>query len=100
MAKEPEPKTDVLAETEQYLAWIAEEPDEEVTYHLELNNVTLHFFQEEWDEFLSLVQQSEDSEETDPDTIYELEYSNLIIQFAYEDWNEFLELIQLLPKKK
>ena len=50
-----EPATDVIAETEDYLAWRATEPDGEITYHLELNNVTLHFFQEEWDEFLELV---------------------------------------------
>jgi len=57
MAKNtPDPQTQIIAETENYLAWKAEEPDGEVTYHLELNNVTLHFFQEEWDEFLGLVQ--------------------------------------------
>jgi hypothetical protein len=56
MAKElPEPNTEVIAETDNYLAWRAEEPDGETTYHLELNNVTLHFFQEEWDEFLELA---------------------------------------------
>ena len=37
------------------MAWKAEEPDGEVTYHLELNNITLHFFTEEWEEFLELV---------------------------------------------
>jgi hypothetical protein len=52
---ETEPKTETLAETESYLAWKAEEPDGETTYHLELNNVTMHFFKEEWDEFLELV---------------------------------------------
>ena len=52
---ESEPKTETLAETESYLAWKAEEPDSETTYHLELNNVTMHFFKEEWDEFLELV---------------------------------------------
>jgi hypothetical protein len=52
---EPEPKTETLAETESYLAWKAEEPDGEITYHLELNNVTMHFFKEEWDEFLELA---------------------------------------------
>jgi hypothetical protein len=51
----PEPKTETLAETESYLAWKAEEPDGETTYHLELNNVTMHFFKEEWDEFLELI---------------------------------------------
>ncbi|NLG71273.1 MAG: hypothetical protein GX495_04390 [Chloroflexi bacterium] len=53
--EENEPKTETIAETENYLAWSAEEPDGEVTYHLELNNVTLHFFREEWEEFLELV---------------------------------------------
>ncbi|MFN2199198.1 MAG: hypothetical protein ACK2TZ_11975 [Anaerolineales bacterium] len=50
-----EPKTQTLAETDNYMAWQAEEPDGETTYHLELNNITLHFFQEEWDEFLQLL---------------------------------------------
>jgi len=50
-----EPTTTTIAETESYLAWKAEEPDGETTFHLELNNVTLHFFKEEWQEFLDLV---------------------------------------------
>jgi hypothetical protein len=50
-----EPKTEIIAETENFLAWRAEEPDGETTFHLELNNVTLHFFTEEWNEFLALV---------------------------------------------
>ena len=50
-----EPKTVVIAETDDYLAWKAEEPDGETTFHLELNNVTLHFFEEEWREFLKLA---------------------------------------------
>lgn len=48
-------KTQTIAETENYQVWQAEEPDGETTYHLELNNVTLHFFQEEWDELLNLA---------------------------------------------
>jgi len=51
-----EPKTETLAETENFLAWKAEEPDGETTYHVEMNNVTVHFFEEEWNEFLQLVQ--------------------------------------------
>jgi hypothetical protein len=50
-----EPQTETIAETENFLAWRAEEPDGETTYHIELNNVTLHFFQEEWTEFLQLT---------------------------------------------
>jgi len=52
-----EPKTETIAETENYGAYLAEEPDGETTYFLELNNVTVHFFQEEWDEFMELVKQ-------------------------------------------
>ena len=51
----PEPKTETLSETENFIIWRAEEPDGEITYHLELNNITVHFFEEEWREFLKLV---------------------------------------------
>ena len=50
-----EPETLTLAETENFSAWKANEPDGETTYHIELNNVTLHFFDEEWNEFMQLV---------------------------------------------
>jgi len=51
----PEINTKTLAETNNFIAWSAEEPDGEITYHLELNNVTLHFFREEWTEFIQLA---------------------------------------------
>lgn len=44
-----------LAETENYIIWKTVEPEGEETYHIEINNVTLHFFLEEWQEFLKLV---------------------------------------------
>lgn len=47
--------TVLLAESENMSAWQVDEPDGESTYHLELNQVTLHFFREEWKEFLQLV---------------------------------------------
>ncbi|HLA07971.1 MAG TPA: hypothetical protein VJ022_11035 [Anaerolineales bacterium] len=50
-----EPKTETIAETDNFLAWKAEEPDGETTYHIELNNVTVHFFEEEWGEFMQLI---------------------------------------------
>ncbi len=49
------PQTETIAETDNFLAWKAEEPDGETTYHIELNNVTVHFFEEEWTEFMQLV---------------------------------------------
>ena len=51
----PEINTQTIAETNNFIAWSAEEPDGEITYHLELNNVTLHFFKEEWIEFMQLA---------------------------------------------
>ena len=50
-------KITTLVETDNYSAWQADEPDEESTIHLELNNVTVHFFKEEWEEFLELARQ-------------------------------------------
>ena len=50
-----EPRSETLAETDNYLVWKAEEPDSETTFHIELNNVTVHFFEEEWQEFLELA---------------------------------------------
>ncbi len=44
-----------LAETDNYMVWEVREPDGEITYHVELGAVTLHFFREEWDEFLQLI---------------------------------------------
>lgn len=46
---------ETLAETDNYTVCRADEPDDESTYHLELNNVTIHFFKEEWEEFIELT---------------------------------------------
>lgn len=51
-----EPKITTLSETKNFEVWLAEEPDGEQTYHLELGLVTLHLFGEEWDEFLELIE--------------------------------------------
>ncbi len=55
MSKEPDIKTETMAETSNYMIYSAAEPDGETTYHVELGVVTLHFFQEEWTEFLELM---------------------------------------------
>lgn len=51
-----EPMIEILSESENFSLWRAEEPDGEMTYHLELGTVTVHFFREEWDEFLGLME--------------------------------------------
>jgi hypothetical protein len=48
-------ETQTIAETENYVAWLSDEPDGERVVHLELGPVTLHFFAEEWDELVELV---------------------------------------------
>ena len=47
--------TTTLAETQNFMIYRADEPDGEATYHLELGQVTVHLFKEEWEEFLALV---------------------------------------------
>jgi hypothetical protein len=49
------PNTETLSETANFIIWTAEEPDGETTYHLELNNITIHFFDVEWVEFRKLL---------------------------------------------
>jgi len=55
MSNDMEIPTQNLAESNSFLIWKADEPDGEATYHLELGQVTVHFFEEEWQEFLELV---------------------------------------------
>ncbi len=55
MADNEDPTTTTLAETENYAAYTAVELDGETTYHVELDKVTLHFFREEFEEFLRLI---------------------------------------------
>ena len=55
MADQPEIKTVIIAETQNYLVYTAEEPDGEMTYNIELGTITVHLFKEEWDEFLRLI---------------------------------------------
>lgn len=49
-----EARTKTLAETENYVAWTVDE-DGETSYHLELGQVTVHFFLEEWEELIALI---------------------------------------------
>lgn len=55
MTDQKEIKTQDISQTENFLAWRVEEPDGETTFHLDINNVTVHFFKEEWEEFLELI---------------------------------------------
>jgi hypothetical protein len=45
----------VIAETDNFMIWTADDDEGETTYNLELGHVTLHLFKEEWEEFLKLI---------------------------------------------
>lgn len=55
MSNKPEIETVTLAESPNFMVWTADEPDGEITYNVELGTVTVHFFKEEWEEFLQLI---------------------------------------------
>jgi hypothetical protein len=44
-----------LAETENFMVYKTEDEEGETVYHVEVFNITLHFYQEEWDEFAALI---------------------------------------------
>jgi hypothetical protein len=55
MTTDKESQANVLAETDNFVIYTAEELEGETTYHVELDKVTLHFFKEEFEEFVRLV---------------------------------------------
>jgi hypothetical protein len=57
MNQENETDIKTIVETDDCFAYMAEEPDGEITYHLQINNVTLHFFNEEWQEALTFLKE-------------------------------------------
>jgi len=96
---EIEIRTEVLVELENYSVWTAEEPDNETTYNLELGLVTLHFFKEEWDQFLELAKELlANPEEAEEDGNYYLDLDSVTMRFYPEEWEEFLKLARQLVK--
>jgi hypothetical protein len=53
-------KTEMVIQSENYEVWVSHEPDGETVYHVELEAVTLHFFNEEWHEFVALIKNASD----------------------------------------
>lgn len=92
-----DPYTETLAESENFNIWKAEEPDGETTYHFELGRATIHFFQEEWEEFLDFTN---DLDHVSPDEngFYTLEFDNVDVWLDVDDWAEFCKLAQQVRK--
>jgi hypothetical protein len=54
-----EPEVEMLSESENYAIWRTFETDPDaVIYHIEFGNVTLHLFEEEWEEFTVVLMSS------------------------------------------
>ncbi len=112
---QPEIKTEVIANVEDLSVWKAFEPDEEVTYHIEFGKVTVHFFVEEWDEFVEFKNQfvniplkttgvlsetdnyyASCEKGGDGDLIYTIEMPGVILDFFEEDWKLICDLLRSL----
>jgi hypothetical protein len=55
MAQNQEPQIETLMETENYVAWVSQEEDGSMVYHVELGSVTLHLLEDEWRELIDLI---------------------------------------------
>ncbi len=95
---EQEPQIETLAESENFTIWKADEPDGETTYHLELGRATIHFFQEEWDEFVDFASHL-DEVAADENGMYMLEFDIVDVWLEKEDWAEFCKLAQEATSK-
>ena len=42
---------EAIAQTENFVIWMVQDADGEPLYHLDINNLVIRFFTEEWDEF-------------------------------------------------
>lgn len=92
-----EPNTQTLAETENFMAWRADEPDGETTYYLQLGRATVNFFMEEWDELLASISELNQAK-PDEEDLYAVSFDNVDIWMNKEDWAEFLQLLNDLRK--
>ncbi len=45
---------DIISESEHFAIWRSEEEDGSL-YHIELGGITLHLMADEWEEFLTLI---------------------------------------------
>ncbi|NWF64131.1 MAG: hypothetical protein HXY38_07480 [Chloroflexi bacterium] len=97
MSNTQDPRTETLAETENYMAWRADEPDGETTYYLQLGRATVNFFMEEWDELLASIPELTRAIPND-DGMYAVSFDNVDIWMDDEDWSEFLQLLRDLAK--
>jgi hypothetical protein len=52
---------EIIAETANYAVLVGSDVDGEQIYNIELGTVTIHLFEEEWEEIVSLIRQAASS---------------------------------------
>lgn len=97
MSNAQDPNTETLAETENFMAWRADEPDGETTYYLQLGRATVNFFMEEWDELLAAIPELMATKPNE-DGMYAVSFDNVDIWMDDEDWSEFKQILRDLEK--
>ncbi len=97
MSNSQDPNTETIAETENFMAWRANEPDGETTYYLQLGRATVNFFMEEWDELLASVPELLAAKPNE-DGMHAVSFDNVDIWMDNEDWSEFKQLLNALGK--
>ena len=97
MNNSQEPETETLAETDNFMAWRANEPDDETTYYLQLGRATINFFMEEWDEMLASIPELKQAKSNE-EGMYAVSFDNVDVWMDNEDWAEFLQLLRDLEK--
>lgn len=60
MSNDENVQVEPLVETENFAVLKAVASDGEVVYHVEMFNMTLHFFDDEWKEFIALITEAAD----------------------------------------
>lgn len=97
MSNNQEPQTETLAETENFMAWRADEPDDETTYYLQLGRATINFFKEEWEELLDSIPELLQAK-PNQEGMYAVSFDNVDVWMDDEDWTEFQQIIRELGK--
>lgn len=109
MNGEPE----ILAQTENFMIWTVDDTDGEPLYHLDINNLVVRFFAEEWDEFKKFAAMFAANPKADEDgriaetevyyvglesteggdKLYTIDVTSATIYLYEEDFKEFCELL-------
>ena len=97
MSNSQDPQTETLAETENFMAWRADEPDDETTYYLQLGRATINFFMEEWDELLASIPELTQAKPNE-EGMYAVSFDNVDVWMDDEDWTEFMQILHGLQK--